>query len=140
MRGSLFKIELAPIGVTRVRSTFQSLGYYVGIQCMASDNWSKKEKTTARAAFNKAYEQECAAVIGKVREKSGKLSRPEDLWDLHDYLSKTRDKIDRKYDYRYSVLIMVFAKLIKQKWLRLDDLEGLSPEKLDRIQNYMDLV
>ena len=73
---------------------------------------SKKEKSRARDAFDKAYEKECNQIIGKLREKSLKLSVPEDIWELHDYLSEIRKEIDEKYDYRYSVLIMVFGILL----------------------------
>lgn len=102
---------------------------------MNYEKWSKKEKSIARAAFDKAYEKECNQIIGKLKEKSLKLSDPEDIWELHDYLSEIRKEIDEKYDYRYSVLIMVFAHLLKQQWLKIDDLEGLSVDKIDRIKS-----
>jgi hypothetical protein len=102
---------------------------------MNYEKWSKKEKSIARAAFDKAYEKECNQIIGKLKEKSLRLSSPEDIWEFHDYLSEIRKEIDEKYDYRYSVLIMVFAHLLKQQWLKIDDLEGLSVDKIDRIKS-----
>ena len=51
---------------------------------MNQDKWSKKEKTIARSAFDKAYEKECIQIIEKLKKKSLKLSGPEDIWDLHD--------------------------------------------------------
>jgi hypothetical protein len=30
---------------------------------------------------------------------------------------------------------MVFAHLLKQQWLKIDDLEGLSVDKIDRIKS-----
>ena len=106
---------------------------------MHKEKWSKKEKAIARAAFEKAYKKECVQIIEKLKKKSLKLSRPEDIWDLHDYLSEIRKEIDQKYDYRYSVLILVFAKLLKQNWLKIDDLENLSPDKIDRIKSLVNL-
>ena len=53
------------------------------------------------------------------------------IWELHDYLSEKRREIDRKYDYRYSVLLMVFARLVNEGWLTEDDLSGIGREKLD---------
>jgi hypothetical protein len=106
---------------------------------MNQDKWTKKEKTIARAAFDKAYEKECLQIIEKLKKKSLKLSGPEDVWDLHDYLSEIRKGIDEKYDYRYSVLILVFATLLKQKWLDFEDLEGLSPDKIDKIKSLVNL-
>ena len=96
--------------------------------------WSKTEKTIARAAFDKAYEKECNQIICKIKEKVKKLSTPEELWELHDYLSEIEKEIGEKYDYRYSVLIMVFALLLKQDLLKIQDLESLSADKIDRIK------
>ncbi len=42
-------------------------------------------------------------------------------------------RIDRQYDYRYSVLLNVFAALIQKGRLREQDLQGLSEEKLRHI-------
>jgi hypothetical protein len=102
---------------------------------MNHDKWSKKERSIARTAFKKAYEKECNQIIGKLKEKSNKLSDPEDIWELHDYLSEIRKEMDEKFDYRYSVLIMVFARLLKQKYLQVEDFEGLTEDKIDRIEN-----
>ena len=102
---------------------------------MNYQKWSKKDKSIARAAFDKAYEKECNQIIGKLKQKALRLSDPEDIWELHNYLSEIRKEIDKKYDYRYSVLIMVFAILLKQQWLKIDDLEGLSADKIDKIKS-----
>lgn len=102
-------------------------------------NWSKKEKTIARTAFDKAYEKECVQIIEKLKKKTLKLSGPGDIWELHDYLSEIRKEIDEKYDYRYSVLVLVFATLLKQQWLDIEDLEGLSADKIDRIKSLPNL-
>ena len=106
---------------------------------MNHDKWSKKEKKIARTAFDKAYEKECFQIIEKLKKKTLKLSGPEDIWDLHDYLSEIRKEIDEKYDYRYSVLILIFSKLLKQQWLNIEDLEGLSSDKIDRIKSLSNL-
>ncbi len=95
--------------------------------------WSKSEKKIARAAFDKAFERECADLAGKIREKAEKIKEPEGIWELHDLLSRKRKEIDRKYDYRYSVIILVFAQLIKEGWLDVEDLEGLGKDKIEKI-------
>ena len=41
--------------------------------------------------------------------------------------------VNRRYDYRYSVLPIVFAHLIRDGHLKNDDLTGLRPEKLELI-------
>jgi hypothetical protein len=43
-------------------------------------------------------------------------SDPLKIWPVHDYLSEKRRDIDQKYDYRYSVLITVFARLLFEGW------------------------
>ncbi len=48
-------------------------------------------------------------------------------------MNKRVREIENRYDYRYSVLIMVFAGLIKDGWLNFEDLRGLSQEKIDLI-------
>lgn len=95
--------------------------------------WSQTEKTIARQAFDKAYEREIKALIKEVQEQASQINSLEKLWLLHDFLSARRHEIDGKYDYRYSSLVFVFALLIKEKWLHVDELEGLNPEKRSKI-------
>ncbi|WP_019498118.1 hypothetical protein [Pseudanabaena sp. PCC 6802] len=95
--------------------------------------WSKTEKAIAKLAFDKAYEREINALLGEVREKVSGTFTLQDMWNLHDYLSAKRHDIDGKYDYRYSVLIFVFAQLVREGWLSLNDLDGLDEKKLTRV-------
>lgn len=96
-------------------------------------DWSKTEKTIARAAFDQAFQREMAALIKQVRNGAGEIASLEDLWQLHDFLSARRHEIDGKYDYRYSVLIFVFSRLVREGWLQIDELAGLAPDKLTKI-------
>ena len=96
-------------------------------------NWSPTEKKTAREAFEKAYQREIAALIELVRAKAGEIVELEELWTLHDFLSAKRHEIDGKYDYSYQVLPFVFANLIKDGWLHLDELKDLKPDKRAKI-------
>ena len=48
-------------------------------------------------------------------------------------MSEKRREIDRKYDYRYSMLLLVFASLVNEGWLTENDLSGIGREKLDII-------
>ena len=103
----------------------------------SSADWTQTEKAIARAAFDKAYEREIAALITKVREQASEIAELEHVWNLHDFLSTKRHDIDGKYDYRYSVLLFVFAQLVKEGWLELDELQGLTTEKLSKIKALM---
>jgi len=97
--------------------------------------WSKTEKKIARIAFDKAYQRECSNLIEKIRTKAREITEPDNIWRFHDFLTEKRDEIDEKYDYRYSVLVLVFARLINDGWLDFDDLKGLAENKIDRIES-----
>ena len=102
-------------------------------------SWSKKEKEIARRAFKRAYEREMKELTDKTRRIATRAESPEDIWGLHDFLSEKRKEIDFKYDFRYSVLITVFARLIREGWVDLADLEGLDKEKIARVQSLLEL-
>jgi len=61
--------------------------------------------------------------------------KPEDIWAIHDYLTDQRKVIDGKSDYRYSQLIVVFGRLLMEKWIEDKDLERLNEEKLQAIHH-----
>lgn len=103
-------------------------------------DWSKPEKEIARKAYRAAYNKETMAIAENVRKMAAEISDPSDLWKIHDYLSEKRKETDEKYDYRYSVLIIVFAKLVYEGWIQLEDLEGLSDAKLQKIRGYVEFA
>jgi len=98
--------------------------------------WSPDEKKIAREAFNKAHEREMESIKFSLYEKVAAIKKDKDIWELHNYLSKRRKQVDSKYDYRYSVLLNVFATLIMEGFLFEDDLEGLSDEKMAIIDKF----
>ncbi len=95
--------------------------------------WTDIEKKIARTAFDQAYKREVEALLKQVREEASRLVELSDLWRLHDFLSARRHEVEGKYDYQYSVLLFVFAGLVKEGWLHLNELEGLSKDKLAKI-------
>ena len=102
---------------------------------MQNMQWSPAEKATARKAFNLALRRELDAVIQETKDRAGRIEKPEDLWDLEQFLTQHRREIDNKYDYRYSVLQLVFARLIYEGRLSTSDLHGLGEDKLDSIRH-----
>jgi hypothetical protein len=54
------------------------------------------------------------------------------IWE--NWLTERRREIDRRYDYQYSALPLVFAHLLRDGRLTEDDLNGLEQEKLDLIR------
>jgi len=101
--------------------------------------WSKIEKEIARRAFDAAHERECAAIAAKLREMTAAIEEPQDIWQIHDFLTRRRREIDRKYDYRYSVLIEIFARLIREGWISIADLEGLREDKIEKLKLWLSL-
>lgn len=103
------------------------------MQGFDNNEWSTVEETVAKTAFERAYQREINALVKDVKERASTLSELNDLWRLHDFLSARRHEIDGKYDYRYPMLLFVFANLVKEGWLHLDELEGLHQDKITKI-------
>lgn len=97
------------------------------------DAWTTTEKDIAQEVFQRAYDREIHALIQDVREKARAIAELDDLWRLHDYLSARRHEIDGKYEYDYSSLLFIFAELVRDGWLQLEELKPLSHDKLAKI-------
>jgi hypothetical protein len=96
--------------------------------------WSHAEKTVARRAFDLALGKELEALLQEAKGQAARIEEPSELWDLERWLTERRREIDRRYDYRYSILPLVFAQLLRDGRLTEDDLHGLGQEKLDLIR------
>jgi hypothetical protein len=90
--------------------------------------WSAAEKVIVRKAFNLALKRELQTVILEAKSKAAKIQEPSGLWDLEQYLTQRRQEIDRIYDYRYSVLPLVFANVLSNGRLSADELHGLGED------------
>lgn len=106
---------------------------------MRDFNWTVAEKKIARAAFDLAINRELASVRHEVESMLAASPDVQAVWRVHDYLSDRRRTIDAKYDYRYSVLVSVFARLLLEGWLSEDDLRGLALEKVEAITRILAL-
>lgn len=93
-------------------------------------HWSAAEKAVARKAFERALAQELQAVVAETKKMASKIEDSSEVWELARYLSERRKAIDRKFDYRYSVLPEVFAILIRESRLDEKELHGLGEDKL----------
>jgi hypothetical protein len=96
--------------------------------------WTRTEKIIAKRAFEKCYQKECEALLTRLKEKIASADKPSDLWLIHDFLTEELKKIKDKYDYRYSILILVFARLLKEGWLQEFDLDGIEDDKIEKIK------
>lgn len=101
---------------------------------MSFDKWSVTEKKIARRAFDGALAKEFAELNDQLKAMTAKLATPADTWDMHEYLSGRLNDIERRYDYRYSQLIVVFGRLLRESWIVDKDLEGLAAEKIEAIR------
>ncbi len=102
--------------------------------------WSKREQAIARAAFEQAFAREAAAVVDLVRAQAQDITDLSDVWRLEQLLREKRRALEARYDYRYSVLLYVFADLIQAGWLSLDELTGLADDKCARIAALVELA
>lgn len=97
--------------------------------------WSPAEKVAARRAFDLALSRKLEDTVREARERAARITETSDLWELEAWLGEQRRRIDRDFDYRYSVLPHVFASLLRDGRLTEGDLLGLAPDKLDAIRH-----
>jgi hypothetical protein len=108
-----------------------------GYDSMRNLRWSPAEKVVARKAFDLALRRELEAVIDEARKRMAKVEQVSALWELEQYLTERRKAVDRRYDYRYSVLPIVFGNLISEGRLSERELHGLGEDKLKFIRDYV---
>lgn len=101
--------------------------------------WSELEKKVARRAFEAALTAELAEVMAEFKARAAAAAEPDDLWAIEEHLRHTRREIDEKYDYRYSQLIMVFGRLLREGRIQQSQLAGLAEEKLSYIRRIASL-
>jgi hypothetical protein len=97
--------------------------------------WSPREKAVARKAFDLALSRELESAIQETKDRAVRIGQASELWELERWLSERRREVDRTFDFRYAVLPLVFASLLRNGQLREDELHGLTPEKLDSIRS-----
>ena len=102
--------------------------------------WSPSEKKIARTAFDAAQESALAKVMAEFKEKTAAATTPREMWEIEDFLHQKRREIEEMFDYRYSQLPLVFARLIQEGHLDESLLDGLSGEKRDIIRSFLALA
>ncbi len=97
--------------------------------------WSETEKKLSRSLFETTLHTELMEVMAEFKAKAAGVSTPEEMWAIRDYLTKRQHEITQKYnDYRYSQLILVFARLVREGRIQMGQLGGLSEDKLTYIR------
>jgi Photoprotection regulator fluorescence recovery protein len=101
---------------------------------LTETDWSPAEHAIAQRAFEVAYKREIEALMETVIQQCKEIADLEQVWRLNDFLNSKRHEIEGKYDYREPALVFVFATLLHDGWLTMDDLVGLDKLKLEKIR------
>lgn len=102
--------------------------------------WSRSERKIARRAFEHALNQELQEVIQKAKRMAAEVKEPSELWKLEEYVTQRRKEINRKYEYRGSMLRFVFGTLLHEGRLTEEQLRGLGEDKLKEFRSYADFL
>lgn len=97
-------------------------------------DWTELEQRIARTAFDNAEGRAIASLINEIQLQAALVDSSGALWQLHDYLSIQRHRIEGRFDFRPQPILFLFASLVKDKLLDLAELEGLADAKLAKIR------
>ena len=97
--------------------------------------WSPAEKAVARRVFERALQAELQEIMQEARRRAAAIRDSDQLWELEAYIKRSREQIDRKYNYRYSVLPQVFGILISEARVSETELDELREDKLHYIRS-----
>jgi len=100
---------------------------------MKLSGWSEPEQAIAKTAFDSAYQRAIGALIAAVRTQVDGRTSADAVWQLHDFLSIQRHVIEGRFDFRLDGILFVFASLVKEGLLQLDELQGLDADKLGKV-------
>jgi len=101
--------------------------------------WSTSEKKIARRVFDSALSAEIAEVLSEFKGRAVAAAVAEDLWLIQEYLHRKQHELNEKYDYRYSQLLLVFGRLVREGRILESHLVGLNEEKLSYIRRIASL-
>lgn len=95
--------------------------------------WTLEEQELARSVFERALHREVEALIETLRSQSSALRGRDDVWQLHDFLSIQRHAMEGRQEFQLSGLLFVFAGFVRDGLASVEELNGLSPDKLAKI-------
>jgi hypothetical protein len=99
--------------------------------------WSPSEKKIARSAYDAARDSALAKIMADFMRKANAVTTPSEMWEIEGYLRQQRQEIDELFDYRYSQLPLVFARLVHEGHMDEGRLAGLSEEKREIIRSLL---
>ncbi len=97
-------------------------------------DWTELEQQIARTAYDTAHGRALASLIIEIQLQAALVDSAGALWQLHDYLSIQRHRLEGRFDFRPQPILFLFASLVKDKLLDLAELEGLADAKLAKIR------
>ena len=97
-------------------------------------DWTELEQRIARTAFDNAHGRAIASLINEIQLQAALVDSSGALWQLHDYLSIQRHRIEGRFDFRPQPILFLFASLVKDNLLNLEELDGLADAKLAKIR------
>jgi Photoprotection regulator fluorescence recovery protein len=89
-----------------------------------------------RLAFDRALHQELDATIQEAKQMADRIEQADELWELERHLTQRRKEIDLKYEFKYSSILLVLAELVREHRISLDELRGLSEDKLHCVRDH----
>ncbi len=106
---------------------------------MQHEHWSPAEKRLARKVFEAAVGAELGEIVADFKRRAAAVASPDEMWELGDSLARIRREFDTKYDYRYSMLTIVLGRLVREGRVSIEQLQGLSEDKLLKIGRIVSL-
>jgi len=91
--------------------------------------WTQAEKKAARGLFDVALEREMTDYIARFKASAAAIETPDALWSLLREAEQKRRELDERYDFRYSVLVFVFAGLLRRGLIGEAELASLGERK-----------
>ena len=95
--------------------------------------WTEQEQAVGLTALNRAQARTIERLIADLHRQVIELTSADQIWQLHDFLSIQRHGIEGRFEFRQESILFVFASLVKEGFLNLDELQGLDAEKLAKI-------
>ena len=65
-----------------------------------------------------------------------RIEQPDELWELERHLTQRQKEIDAKYEFKYSSVLLLLAQLVRESRISLDELHGLSEDKLNCVRDH----
>lgn len=95
--------------------------------------WSVAERKLAQRVYEHARLAELDETLVEFKRLAAAAPTVDEMWPLEEYLRSRRRALDEKYQFRYSLLPWLFARLVREGRVAPAELAGLSQEKLGEI-------